>query len=61
MAAKNDKDNFERIFGIKKTNGGWKPPSLPLNEYPNNSNDEWDEGRIDVISQNSNDGLHYDQ
>lgn len=28
---------FDRIFGIKKkTNGGYVPPPLPLNEYPNN-------------------------
>lgn len=53
--------SFDRIFGEKKkTNGGWTPPPLPLNEYPNNGSDEWDETRIDVISQNGNEGLHYD-
>jgi hypothetical protein len=53
--------SFDRIFGQKKkTNGGWTPPPLPLNEYPDNSKDEWDEDRIDVISQNGNLGLHYD-
>lgn len=25
---KEGEENFDRIFGKKKTNGGWKPPSL---------------------------------
>lgn len=29
--------NFDAIFGTKKkTNGGWVPPPLPLDEYPDN-------------------------
>jgi|GEM_PF-5176354 len=28
--------NFDLIFGKKKTNGGWVPPPLSLNEYPDN-------------------------
>jgi hypothetical protein len=35
------------------------PPPLPLNEYPNNDRDEWDESRVDTIGKNGNDGLHY--
>jgi hypothetical protein len=26
--SKEGEDNFDRIFGKKKTNGGWKPPSI---------------------------------
>jgi hypothetical protein len=53
--------SYDRIFGEKKkkTNGGWTPPPLPLNEYPETS---WDDGeqRIENIGRNSNEGLHYD-
>ena len=28
--------------------------------HPENLLDRWDEGRIDVIAQNGNDGEHYD-
>jgi hypothetical protein len=47
--------SFDRIFGEKKkkTNGGWTPPPLPLNEYPDQ---DWPEDRIDVIGQNGNIG-----
>ena len=45
-------DNYDRIFGKKK---------LPLNEYPNNSDDpdEWDERRVDIIGSNGPTGEHY--
>ena len=54
MAAKNDitgdelisrafsekgQAQFDIIFGVKKKER-WIPPPLPLNEYPDNSNDE---------------------
>jgi hypothetical protein len=26
--SKEGEENFDRIFGKKKTNGGWKPPSI---------------------------------
>jgi hypothetical protein len=26
--SKEGEDNWEKIFGKKKTNGGWKPPSI---------------------------------
>ena len=47
--------SYDRIFGEKKkkTNGGWTPPPLPLNEYPDH---DWPEERIDVIGQNGNVG-----
>ena len=76
MAAKNDitgdelvsrafskkgQEQFDIIFGVKKKER-WIPPPLPnLNEYPDNSTDEWDESRIDTIGMNGNDGLHYEQ
>ena len=40
---------YEQIFGKKKSNGGWKPPT------------DWDEARVDTIGQNGNDGLHYEE
>jgi hypothetical protein len=57
--------SFDRIFGEKKkkTNGGWTPPPLPLNEYPDNGSDDWDETRIDRIGANGDgfpDKSHYE-
>jgi hypothetical protein len=26
--SKEGEDNFDRIFGKRRTNGGWKPPSI---------------------------------
>ena len=53
--------SFDRIFGEKKkTNGGWTPPPLPLNEYPNQ---DWPEERIDRIGANGDgypDKSHYE-
>lgn len=42
-------ENFDKIFGKKKA------AYQPLNQ-----DDEWDEKRTDVIGQNGNDGLHYE-
>jgi hypothetical protein len=53
-------NNFDAIFGVKPKKEKYVPPPLPLNEYPDNSNDEWDEDRIDTIGSNGNLGLHYD-
>ena len=44
-------ENFDAIFRR----------NLPLSEYPDNNADEFDESRIDIISQNGNIGLHYDE
>jgi hypothetical protein len=30
--SKEGKDNFDRIFGKKKTNGGWTPPPIDPSE-----------------------------
>jgi len=54
--------SYDRIFGEKKkkTNGGWTPPPLPLNEYPNQ---DWPEERIDRIGANGDgypDKSHYE-
>lgn len=54
--------SFDRIFGEKKkkTNGGWTPPPLPLNEYPSQ---DWPEERIDRIGANGDgypDKSHYE-
>ena len=54
--------SFDRIFGEKKkkTNGGWTPPPLPLNEYPDQ---DWPEERIDRIGANGDgypDKSHYE-
>lgn len=54
--------NYDTIFGTKKrTNGGYVPPPLPLNEYPYNGLDseEWDEKRMDIIGSNGPTGEHY--
>lgn len=40
-------ENFDRIFGKKKLN---------IVE-----SEEWDEKRVDVVGQNGNEGLHYDE
>ena len=50
---KEGEDNFDKIFGKKKTNGGWTPPPVDTS---------WDNGeeRIENIGRNSNEGLHYD-
>lgn len=31
---KEGEENFDKIFGKKKTNGGWKPPLKPLQAEP---------------------------
>ena len=46
---------FDLIFGVKPKKEKYIPPP-PLNEYPNNAHDEWDESRMDVIGQNGNIG-----
>lgn len=51
--------SFERIFGVKERKQ-WIPPALPLNDYPDNSKDEWDETRVDIIGQNGNVGYDSD-
>lgn len=59
LNSKEFENNFDKIFGEKPKKPRWVPPPLPLNEYPENSSDEWDEARIDTIGKNGNEGLHY--
>jgi hypothetical protein len=50
-------ENFDKIFGKKKTNGGWKPPLKPLEPVADTSwGDEASEKRQDIIGQNGNIG-----
>lgn len=48
-------ENFEKIFGKRKTNGGWKPPLTPLQTVAD-WGDEESEKRQDIIGQNGNVG-----
>ena len=54
--SKEGEENFDKIFGKKKTNGGWKPPLTPLPTVA-----DWDESRVDIVGQNGNEGLHYEE
>ena len=47
VSNKEYEDNFDKIFRNKSSTN--KPTQ----------SDEWDEGRLDVIGQNGNDGIHY--
>lgn len=57
-SSKEFNENFDKIFGKKKTNGGWKPPLKPLEPVVDTS---WGNGeaRMDNIGPNGNDGEHY--
>ena len=60
-------ENFEKIFGKKKTNGGWKPPtdvvkptSTPT--QPTEYAEDWQDSQRDkAISQNGNVGYTEEQ
>ena len=52
--------NFEKIFGKKKTNGGWKPPLTPLKTNAD-WGDEMSEKRQDIIGQNGNIGYEVEE
>jgi len=73
-SSKEFNENFDKIFGKKKTNGGWKPPTEPSDPLCKvcgkglGSTKEcawtacplnWNESRVDTIGQNGNDGTHY--
>ena len=56
-------DNFDRIFGKKKSlcevcgKDLEKVTECAWTSCPSN----WDEKRVDVVGQNGNEGLHYDK
>ncbi len=52
---------FEQIFGVRKTNGGWKPELKPLTprepvQLELDFGDEESERRMDIVGQNGNIG-----
>ena len=66
MLTKEGGDNFEKIFGKRKTNGGWTPPvdTVELTptapDKPLDYAEDWQpETRARAIAQNGNSGDHY--
>lgn len=65
---KEGEDNFDKIFGKKKTNGGWKPPLAPLAPLPTDTptqvseyDEDWQSSQRDkAIAQNGNVGYTED-
>jgi len=55
VLSKKGEEAFEQIFGKKKTNGGWKPPTVP------DWGDEASEKRQDIIGQNGNVGYEAEE
>jgi len=49
--SKKGQEAFEEIFGKRKTNGGWTPPSTEVELWT-----EADEKRLEVIGHNGNIG-----
>jgi hypothetical protein len=49
-------NNFDAIFGVKPKKEKYVPPPLPLNEYPEYSEDWQSESRDRAIAQNGNVG-----
>ena len=52
--SKEGEENFDNIFGKKKTNGGWTPPPVYTEDWQPESRDK-------AIAQNGNTGEHYDK
>ena len=68
---KQGEENFDKIFGKKKTNGGWKPPVANVAEATPATNQPveptqaelWsdeEEQRLEIIGQNGNIGYSLD-
>ncbi len=53
------KKKWWEMFGERKKVE--KKLDKPKNDDSDSENEEWDEERIDIIGQNGNDGLHYDE
>lgn len=59
-------DNYDKIFGKRKTNGGWKPPSLDTSvATPDQSveySEDWQSNKRDrAIAQNGNIGYEIEE
>ena len=53
------KKKWWEMFGERKKVE--KKLDKPKNDDSDSENEEWDEERMDIIGQNGNDGLHYDE
>ena len=50
---KEGEDNFDKIFGKKKTNGGWTPPPVATPTQPAEYAEDWQSSERDrAIAQN---------
>ena len=59
-------DNYDKIFGKRKTNGGWKPPSLDTPvatpDQPMEYSEDWQSSKRDrAIAQNGNIGYEIEE
>ena len=55
-------DNFDKIFGKKKTNGGWTPPPVVTPTQPAEYAEDWQSAERDkAIAQNGNIGYTPEQ
>lgn len=66
VLSKEGEANFERIFGKRKTNGGWKPTSVdtpvPTTHKPLEFSEDWQsESRARAIGQNGNIGYELEE
>ena len=54
---KEGEENFDKIFGKKKTNVGWTPPPVVTPTQPAEYAEDWQDSQRDkAISQNGNIG-----
>ena len=59
---KEGEENFDKIFGKKKTNGGWTPPPVVTPTQPAEYAEDWQSSERDkAIAQNGNVGYTEEQ
>lgn len=59
---KEGEENFDKIFGKKKTNGGWTPPPVVTPTQPAEYAEDWQTSERDrAIAQNGNVGYTEEQ